>query len=1214
MEKKNYMIRMVLMLIVLLGNMALSSAQNCPPPVLTCPQNYVLTAPQDNCSVMVEYALPAFQTDCPCVAPTSLQGFTLLALHNNHSYLISNTQVTWETANVIAQQLGGHLATITSAEENQAISAGFTQQYSAWIGLREVAYEGDWQWVTGEPLSYTNWNLFEPNNSDYIEAYGEMYSDGPWNDLAGYQQQYFIIEFECAGLVQTSGLPSGSEFPLGVTTNTFSYTDNNNQTTTCSFTVTVNDITPPVINCPPDMTYHCPDQVNYPLPTATDNCSGNGTEYSIGSCTYELFSMSGATTHGSCDDCVYSSIPLPFTFTFFGNDETYVNLSTNGFLYFGSGDYGSGCCQGQQLPTGSYPKTIAGGWTDLYTTVRSKVFGSQPNRVFVVDWSGTEYSGSAQQHFQIALYEQTNEIRIITEIQELTSQNHLKTMGLNYNESLALPVSGRNSSNWEASTECISFRPSIEVVLVSGIPTGGAFPPGVTTLVYSASDESGNTSSCSFNITIDPWFGGEFTVGTEGDYENLTGPDGLFQALNSQPLCGVTARIISDLDEPGLHSLNELTFEDPSVNNLVITADEYSFYEISGDVADALIRFNGAQNVIFGTQGEYVFGGQLFFVENRNPSYPTLQLTNGASDNRFAGCYFVGSNSNPASGVVVLGADNLNEGNNNNTFFNNIFGMGNNTQGYPANLFYSAGNPSNPNSGNSLAYNMFNQFGSNALYVNGNGNGSYWRIWENLFNFPGGAPTANKTFINFVPGINSLENELYYNYIGYGWYYAEPLVINGAGFVKGIVVNASYTEIQRNYINNLNLAGTGILNFTGIDVTGGYNYVYNNAIGRMFDYGEIQVAGTGTFIGINSSSTDNVYIEQNYINNIKFTKTTGSPIFKGIQLKRGYASNNTIYDIFSTNANLTPTFYGICNVANGLTSPNYIVNNMIAMNAGISSKPKVYGLFDQSIGIGANFLHNSVHLYGNTSNGYSTAAFYRIGNATVYLVNNILVNKRVSNVMAKHTAIEINTPANFVSNYNVLYTISNSLAKIAGTLYPTMTSWKMFSFQDNNSLNVAPVFFSNTDLHLYEAENWMIDGAGNPFMSVEFDYDYQYRGYSTPDPGADEFGEGGGGGEGPAPKSDLSQEIIPEHNGMRIYPNPFTATTTMEINLTADDQIMIDVFNIMGERMLRVTEGSYSAGTYSFTLDGTDLPSGTYICRFIINGTESIVKRMEIIK
>jgi hypothetical protein len=67
---------------------------------------------------------------------------------------------------------------------------------------------------------------------------------------------------QCSGSVttQTAGLPSGSTFPLGTTTNTFEVTDPSGLTSSCSFTVEVTGV-PPSIVCPADI--------------VTDNDSGN---------------------------------------------------------------------------------------------------------------------------------------------------------------------------------------------------------------------------------------------------------------------------------------------------------------------------------------------------------------------------------------------------------------------------------------------------------------------------------------------------------------------------------------------------------------------------------------------------------------------------------------------------------------------------------------------------------------------------------------------------------------------------------------------------------------------------------------------------------------------------------------------------------------------------------------------------------------------------
>jgi hypothetical protein len=109
--------------------------------------------------------------------------------------------ITWTFANELAQAEGGHLATITSAEENAFVFSlvandpqywNFCCNYSgaALGGLqREGAPEpaGGWHWVTGEPWTYSNWYPGQPNNRPEAEIPEErlhfFFPDGQWNDL-----------------------------------------------------------------------------------------------------------------------------------------------------------------------------------------------------------------------------------------------------------------------------------------------------------------------------------------------------------------------------------------------------------------------------------------------------------------------------------------------------------------------------------------------------------------------------------------------------------------------------------------------------------------------------------------------------------------------------------------------------------------------------------------------------------------------------------------------------------------------------------------------------------------------------------------------------------------------------------------------------------------------------------------------------------------------
>lgn len=118
-------------------------------------------------------------------------GFTQQTNYNGHSYYRSTGSMTWTSAKQACINMGGHLVTITSAAENNFV---FNTWPSGWIGFTDEAVEGQWRWVTGESVTYTNWNGGEPNNAGN-EDYAQFVSGGRWNDLPNVSLPY-VLEFD----------------------------------------------------------------------------------------------------------------------------------------------------------------------------------------------------------------------------------------------------------------------------------------------------------------------------------------------------------------------------------------------------------------------------------------------------------------------------------------------------------------------------------------------------------------------------------------------------------------------------------------------------------------------------------------------------------------------------------------------------------------------------------------------------------------------------------------------------------------------------------------------------------------------------------------------------------------------------------------------------------------------------------------------------------
>ncbi|MDX1544837.1 MAG: HYR domain-containing protein, partial [Christiangramia sp.] len=208
-------------------------------------------------------------------------------------------------------------------------------------------------------------------------------------------------------VAQTEGSVSGSEFPVGATTVTFSATDDEGNTTECSFTVTVSDTEDPVIACPSNIEETVPvgedgKMITYSAPTFDDNCPGASVEQTEG------------------------------------------------------------------LPSGSeFP------------------LGDTVNTFVVTDVAGE----TSECSFTVTITEsEDTEDPVITCPASISRNNDDGLCGaiVNFDD----PVASDNSGN--VSVERID----------SGPESGELFPVGVTTVSFRATDNSGNSAECSFNVTI----------------------------------------------------------------------------------------------------------------------------------------------------------------------------------------------------------------------------------------------------------------------------------------------------------------------------------------------------------------------------------------------------------------------------------------------------------------------------------------------------------------------------------------------------------------------------------------------------------------------------------------------------------------------------------------------------------------------------------------
>ncbi len=124
--------------------------------------------------------------------------------YRGHYYYAYSDVKTWTQAKEACEAVGGHLATITSAEEQQKVTeylTGLSNCSGYWLGATDQVEEGQWRWITGENWSYENWDEAQPDNyvsADNVSPTGQKDEDylgvaigernwagnGRWNDFA----------------------------------------------------------------------------------------------------------------------------------------------------------------------------------------------------------------------------------------------------------------------------------------------------------------------------------------------------------------------------------------------------------------------------------------------------------------------------------------------------------------------------------------------------------------------------------------------------------------------------------------------------------------------------------------------------------------------------------------------------------------------------------------------------------------------------------------------------------------------------------------------------------------------------------------------------------------------------------------------------------------------------------------------------------------------
>jgi hypothetical protein len=284
------------------------------------------------------------------------------------------------------------------------------------------------------------------------------------------------------GLSATTGTNVNAS-PAASTTYTVTGTDGIGCTATATVAITTSEV-PSVISTTATPSTICNGGNSQLLTTA-----GLTSAYTVSPITYAPIPTPGVgvttlsnggvavtpLTTGSLDDGDWISQPLPFTFMYFGTAYNSFGVSTNGFLFPGTGAPNTFNGYYNAFPsTAACHPSIGTVYADLdfrtAGTINYFVTGTAPYRALVVNWSGGQFfSGSGSLNTQLIIYETTNVIEVHTT--NSTGTNSAVEGIQNAAGTTAYTAPGRNSVNWTVTVpDAYRWAPSGGVLTYSWSP------------------------------------------------------------------------------------------------------------------------------------------------------------------------------------------------------------------------------------------------------------------------------------------------------------------------------------------------------------------------------------------------------------------------------------------------------------------------------------------------------------------------------------------------------------------------------------------------------------------------------------------------------------------------------------------------------------------------------------------------------------------------
>ncbi|MBV5348684.1 T9SS type A sorting domain-containing protein, partial [bacterium] len=84
--------------------------------------------------------------------------------------------------------------------------------------------------------------------------------------------------------------------------------------------------------------------------------------------------------------------------------------------------------------------------------------------------------------------------------------------------------------------------------------------------------------------------------------------------------------------------------------------------------------------------------------------------------------------------------------------------------------------------------------------------------------------------------------------------------------------------------------------------------------------------------------------------------------------------------------------------------------------------------------------------------------------------------------------------------------------------------------------------------------------------------------------------------------------LISNEASLISYPNPFSGSTNIELELEKETNVSVFVLDISGRKVAILHEGRLTEGTHRFAFDGSALPKGIYLAKVTTGTAQKVVK------